>query len=453
LFFDDILLFIAVIILFIAIILLFIAIIILLFSDMFLFNQLFADLPNQSLNHSFTRLLFTLMNPYIKHLCYCLASTVLACSSPKTAIKDEHVTHAHENKSVMVELTQNQVKNNDIQMGSTTEKVLSGVLKVNGTLDVPPQNMVSISAKMGGFVKAIHLLQGTTVRQGQLLAVIENQDFILLQQDYLDAQSRLTFQQAEFERQKQLNTENVNAQKTFQQATSEYNALQAKIKGLEARLSLINLDLNYLKKGNIVNSYNVYATASGVVTAVLVNVGKFVNPQDMLFEISDTSDMSANLMVFEQDIPKIKVGQQVRFTLVNQPEKEYAAKVYLINPQVRQDRSIRVQCRIEGSVAALSPNTFLKALVELDKTSVHALPDEAFIQEEGKDYVFVFKNKTKGMSNYERIEVKKGITESGFTEVTFIDKSLNTDQIITKGAFLLLAQLKNATGGEEGHAH
>ncbi len=395
------------------------------------------------------------MKIYINFLTIAIVTSLLSCGGSKTenGLKDEEAQKVHTEKTV--EITETQMQKNDIQLGKISEKVLSGVLKANGVIDVPPQNLVAVSAKMGGFIRNSDLLQGSPVNIGQPLAVIENQDFIILQQDYLDAQSRLVYQKAEYERQKQLSEENVSAQKIFQQVSAEYNALLAKIKGLEARLSLVNLDLNYLKQGNIVNAYTIYSSVRGIVTTVNVNLGKFVNPQDVLFEITNTEHMHVELTIFEQDIPKVKIGQKIRFNLINQPDKEYTAKVYLINPKVSQDRSIRVHCHIEPEVENLSPNTFLKALIELDEINVKALPDDAFVQVEGKDYIYVLKEKAQGISTFEMVEVQKGIGESGFTEVVLPEKSnIVNQQIVIKGAILLLAQFKNASGAEEeGHAH
>ena len=403
------------------------------------------------------------MKSYINILTIFLITGIFACSKPKQGQTDEKKEGTEEHSEKTLEITETQFKKNGITLCNITEKVLSGLLKVNGVIDVPPQNLLSISAKMGGFIRNTDLLQGSIVKRGQLLAVIENQDFIILQQDYLNALSRLQFLQSEYERQKQLSAENVSALKVYQQVSSDYNALQSQIRGLEARLSLVNLDINNLKKGNIVNTYSIYSSTNGIVTTVNVNLGKFVQPQDVLFEITNIEHLHVELTIFEQDIPKVSIGQNVRFSLINQPEREYFAKVYLINPQVSQDRSIRVHCHIEPEVANLSPNTFLKALIELDETTVQALPDEAFVQEEGKDYVFVFKKKNKEKQGkeeakevyvFEMTEVKKGISEGGYSEVIFPEKSSMTNKkIVGKGAILLLAQLKNASGEEEGHGH
>ncbi|RZK59710.1 MAG: efflux transporter periplasmic adaptor subunit, partial [Hymenobacter sp.] len=76
-----------------------------------------------------------------------------------------------------------------VRLGALTQRPMSGGLKVNGVLDVPPENLVSVSAPLGGFVDRTDLLQGSRVRAGQVLAVIRNPDFVQLQQDYLEARS------------------------------------------------------------------------------------------------------------------------------------------------------------------------------------------------------------------------------------------------------------------------
>src|SRR6188508_935008 len=82
-------------------------------------------------------------------------------------------------------LTSGQYKLAAISLGSVEMRNLSSVLKVNGVIDVPPQNVVSISAPLGGYVKSTGLLPGQAVHKGQVIAIIENTAFIDIQQDYL----------------------------------------------------------------------------------------------------------------------------------------------------------------------------------------------------------------------------------------------------------------------------
>ncbi|WP_280640560.1 efflux RND transporter periplasmic adaptor subunit [Hymenobacter volaticus] len=123
-----------------------------------------------------------------------------------------------------------------IQIGSVSRRALGQGLKVNGVLDVPPDQLASVSAPLGGFVDRTALLQGTRVRKGEVLATIRNPDFAQLQQDYLETRSQLTYAKAEYERQAELYRQEVAPQKNFQRAQAEYQGLQAKAAAQAARL-------------------------------------------------------------------------------------------------------------------------------------------------------------------------------------------------------------------------
>jgi cobalt-zinc-cadmium efflux system membrane fusion protein len=246
-------------------------------------------------------------------------------------------------------------------------------------VEVPPQNLVNLNAKMGGFVKSTDLLPGLRVRKGQVLAQIENQEYIGLQQDYLEGQGRLTYLQAEYQRQQQLSTENVSAQKVFQQVAADYASLQARLKATEARLRLVGADLEQLRQGNLSSTYPLVAPVGGVVTAVNLNLGKAVTAQEVLAQITDPSHLHVVLTVFEPDIPKLREGQALRLTLANQPGRELAARIFLINPQVRPDRSIEVHCHLAAEDASLPPNAYLTAEVEL----AGARPAQRSLRERG----------------------------------------------------------------------
>lgn len=357
-----------------------------------------------------------------------------------------------------VELTSAQYQVAGIQLGKVEQKELSSVLNVNGVLDVPPQNLVTISAKMGGFVKKTDLLQGMRVKKGQLIAVLENQEYVQLQQDYLENKSRLEYLELEYQRQKELNEANVNSAKVLQQTTAEYKAVKARVNGLEEKLALINIYPRQLEDGNISRSVSLYSPIDGYVTVVNVNVGSFVNPTDVMFEIVDTKHMHVELMVFEKDVMKINEGQKVRYVLPNESGKESTATVYLIGRKIGEDKTVRVHAHMDKEDPKQLPGMYVKALIETGNNKVNALPEQAVVQSDGKDYVFIFKGKRKEgneeMNDFQMIEIKTGVTDNGYVEVSFPDEiGVGSTNIVTKGAFSLLSQMKNAEGGEEGHAH
>jgi len=357
---------------------------------------------------------------------------------------------ASQEVSTKVLMTNAQFKNAEIQMVSPEQKIVSNTLKINGMIEVPPQNLVSISIPIGGFVKVQpEILEGTYVKQGQLLSVVENPDFIQFQQDYLDTQSKLEYAAADYKRQTEMREENVNSIKVLQQVTSDYKSLQTRLKSLEQYLKAIGISVAEVKKGNITSSINVSSPINGYVTVVNVNVGKHISPAEVMFEIVNTDHLHVSLNVFEKDLPKLKVGQKVRIQLNNDTE-EYAGSIYLINHKINDDRTVTVHVHFDNKGKTVLPKTFLKAYIETANQAVTALPDNAFIFSEGKDYIFSYLGKVQknGEQAFEMIEVKKGASESGFTEVIPIEnREIKDLKIVAKGAFTLMAKIKNI--GEE----
>jgi cobalt-zinc-cadmium efflux system membrane fusion protein len=388
---------------------------------------------------------------------------LLSCNSKAT---EEPAEEHHDEGENTVELSAAQYKTAGIELGKVEQKQISGTIKVNGMLDVPPQQLVSISVPLGGFLKNTELLQGSRVKKGQVIATIENLEFIQLQQDYLEAKSQFEFSKADYERQQELAKENVSAQKTLQQAKSNYTIWQAKANGLREKLKMININLASLEEGNITNTIYLYAPITGYVTEVNVNIGKFVNPSDILFEIVDTEHLHAELSVFEKDVPKIKVGQKVRFTLANET-KERIATVHLIGREISEDRTIRIHCHIDKEDPQLLPGLYLKAIVETGGALVSALPDEAIIDFQGKKYIFISGEETQNHQEGEKedtqaketeaghhftmIEVQTGNSESGYTEVALPENFNTNAEVVIKGAYSLLSKMKNSE--EEGHGH
>lgn len=343
-----------------------------------------------------------------------------------------------------VSLTKAQYQNAGITIGVVQSRQISKTIKANGILDVPPQQLVSISAPMGGFIKQTDLLQGSAVKKGQVIAVLQNQEYIQLQQEYLETKSQFEYAVAEYERQQTLAKENINAGKTLQMAKANYNTLQSKQNGTAERLKIININPATLNSGNIRSNISIYAPISGYVTAVNVNIGQMVNPSDVMFKIVDTKHLHAELTIFEKDILSIKLGHKVRFTLANEA-KERTATVYLIGREIDQNRAVRVHCHLDEEDRQLLPGMYLKAIVETNGVNVKALPDEAVVTFEGRKYIFLeTKEGNKDEFHFKMLEVATGESDEGYTEVIFPDNFSKELPVVIKGAYSLLSKMKNS---------
>ena len=349
----------------------------------------------------------------IRYIILIAALIFVGCNSDtKTTIEKVDAPH----DASLVRLSEAQYSISGIQLGRIEQKNMNAHIQVNGILDVPPQNLVSISILYGGNILKSEILQGMKVRKGQLLALIRNAEFLTLQQDYLDAKNKLEYLKLDFERETELKQNNISSVKIYQQAKTDYQSQLSRLKSTERKLKMLNIDVDKLTPENITESVSIYSPINGYVIVVNFNMGSYVSPQDVLFQIVDTEHIHAELSVFEKDVVSLSKGMKVRFVLVNDETKERTATVFLINRKIEKDRTVRVHAHLDKEDSQLIPGMYLKAWIETGTTKQNAVLDKALVSTGGKDYIFV-SNGTKKENGeniyvFKMIEVKKGITEN-----------------------------------------
>ena len=394
-------------------------------------------------------------NIHYKTILFSILILVLGCKDKPTNMVEE--THQTENENI-VELTDAQLAQTEIIVGKVEKRKIGHEITVNGVIDVPPQGNISVTVPYGGFLKYTTMLPGSKLKKGQVVATVENPEFIEFQRDYLEALANNEYLKADFERQQTLNDEEVTSAKVFQKAKSNYFINKANVQALESKLRLIGINPSIVKSGKISSVVNVYSPINGIVREVYINTGKYFNPQDVLMDITDASDLHVELKVYEDDIPLIRIGQRIRFRLANAPEKWIEAEVFLIANNVRDDRSITIHGHLKAKNEELLPGMFVNANIEVEALEQYAVPEEAIVRFEGKHYIFkslgIRKEGEQMMSDFEMVEIIKGNEEEGFVAFTFVDKSENVTkiEIVLKDAFTLLAKAKNSEE-EGGHGH
>lgn len=343
-----------------------------------------------------------------------------------------------------VTFTDAQLRNAPIETTELSMQHISTVLKLNGKIDVPPQNLVSVSTPLGGYLKSTRLLPGMKVAKGQVIAVIENPQFVQLQQDYLMAKSKYHFAQLDYNRQNKLNQSQASSDKVMQQAQSEMNSQQILMNSIAQQLKLVNINPAKISAGNIQRSVPVYSTINGFVSKVNVNIGKYVTPSDVLFELINPSDIHLNLKVYEKDLEMLKTGQRiVAYTNVD-PSKKYAGEILLTSKDVDGSGIADVHCHFEKYDPALIPGMYMNAEVETENSFANAIPEESVVDFEGKNFVFV----ETGKQTWKMVPVTLGISENGFIEIlNFAD--FKGKKIVTKNAYTLLMKLKNTSEDDE----
>ena len=372
-----------------------------------------------------------------------LSSCINGDSKPVAEVEEVEILPEN-----IVELRDDQIQLAGIQTGSVEMRSVSSTIKVNGIISVAPQNQATVCMPLGGFIKNTNLLPGNEVKKGQTLAIVENQDFVDIQQNYLEAKNKLVFAEAEYKRHTDLYKDDVYSEKNVQRVTVEYKNLKVLVKSLEQKLFLIGINPDLLSEDNISNQVNLVSPISGFLKAVNVNIGKYVSPTDILFEIVNSDKLFLELTLFEKDADKVAVGQKIKFFINNETDV-HEALISQTGKSVSDDMTFRVYGTVLGSCKNILPGMYVNALIEESDIKVTALPSEAVVSFDDKDYIFVFEKEKKedgnAMTEYLIVEVRKGVSASGYTEITLPEGfDINAARVVIKGAYNLLSAKKNA---------
>lgn len=234
----------------------------------------------------------------------------------------------------------------------------------NGTLAIPPQHRATVTLTMGGSVRSTTLLPGAYVKQGDVLATLENPEFITLQQTYLDSHAQYEYLRTEYLRQQTLSREEASSQKRYQQSRAEYLSMRSRMEAAAAQLSLLGVDTTRLLTSGIAPFLEVKAPISGYAADVQMNVGRHFDVGEPLCEIVDKREMMLRLTAYEKDLPHLMIGDQVEFRVSGMDLQTFHGMVAMIGQQVNsENRSIDVYVRIADRNAQFRPGMYAMARI------------------------------------------------------------------------------------------
>ncbi|MGV8946341.1 MAG: efflux RND transporter periplasmic adaptor subunit [Lutibacter sp.] len=375
------------------------------------------------------------MKKYIINTIYILSIfTLISCGNSKNPENEKEAIETNEN---LIEITEAQFQSSAMELGEILEQNFSEGIKTNGFIDVPPSDRAMVSAIMGGYVKISHLLIGEKVKKGELLLTLENPDFIEIQQNYLEIHERLNYLKSEYERQKTLFNEKITSEKNYLKAESDYKSSLAIYNGLAQKLRLMNINTANVKSGNFTNTIPIYSPIHGSITQVYASVGKFMNESDVLLEIIDDTHKHLELVIFEKDVLKVKAGQPIKFRLPESSEVSYDAEVHLIGTSIdEKNRTVKVHGHMEKELQSFLVGMFVEAEIITNSTQKMALPSAAILEEDGKSYILVLKEKIENHYNFEKVQIAIGNKNEDFVEILDPTELLKNKQVLIKGAFL-----------------
>jgi cobalt-zinc-cadmium efflux system membrane fusion protein len=340
----------------------------------------------------------------------------------------------------IIMLTSDQFNSMNMAWGKLDSSQFSEEITVQGAVRVPVENMQEVTTFYGGYVSGMELLEGQSVKKGEVLFYLENPEFILLQQNYLETKSQLNYLKAEYDRQKTLFGEQIASQKNYLKAEADYQSTRAKTESLKRQLGLLRINAEELQPESIRSKVPIYSPVAGFVTAINVVPGAYIQPRDVAVSLMSKEHLHMELVVFEKDVKRIKKGQVVEVHIPEISSETLIAEVFMVGQSINEARQINVHADLkdESKESMLVPGMFIEAIIHTDPQEGMSIPQMAVIESDDKSYVLVLREKKENGFSLEKIEVQTGKLVNGKIEILAGSKLSATDQILIKGGFNLL---------------
>lgn len=351
-----------------------------------------------------------------------------------------------------IPLSEKQVKAVDLKMGEAQEREMDAMLHVNGSLVLRAQDMGNVSSLMGGIVKNVYVKEGQMVSRGQVVATIENTDVVTLQREYYTAYKESEMARLELDRQKTLALAGAGIKKTLQMSEKNYKVAQANLLGTGRQLQQMGISTKQVAKGKFTTVFPLRAPISGTVSDMQASLGSYADMQTPLMKIRNNHAVECDLNVFEKDIAKVKVGDQVLVSLTNQPGVNVSGRVYGMNQYLNKGtKSVAVHVKLDAKRGAkLFEGMYVSGQIATGRQLCMTLPDKAIVSADGKQYVFALNQQHSkgGTYSFSRHEVTTGVSNNGYTEVALCKHLKKGQKIVTDNAFYL-ASLTGDHGEED----
>jgi len=414
--------------------------------------------------------------------------------------KPKEENHSEEKETSEVALTDDQIKLMGIESEKLTLENISGYIKVNGEVVINPDQESKVGSIIPGRIRKIYVKEGSFVKAGQTMAVIENPQLIDVQVEYINAKNEYEFSKREYERQLKLNSDNIGSKKTLNELESKYKKSLADYKTLEEKLSSYKISKNRFDNiyedtvANLQKYYSISAPISGNIIERNVSVGQYVEPSSDMFHIINTSTVFVDLNVFEQDLPYVSAGQKVILDVSVDPYEVYEGEIVFVN-KVFDDlkRTVKVRVAINNKREKLLPNMFVSAKIYIKQESVLAVPISAIETDGETKYIFVNMGDSKETDAhnhdgevhsedehkeeadhdetehdesvhkeakeqehkngivFKKVIVNIGISDDKFVQIFPLEELKEGEYIVTKGTFYLKSELKKGELGAHEH--
>lgn len=358
-----------------------------------------------------------------------IALTLFSCSA---GTDDADTANAVAEKGDLIVLSPETMKKNGIESGYAESLRMANRINCTGSIEVPPQFLASLHTPVKGFVRSVRAIQGDHLHKGDVIAVLDHPEFARTQRSLLESKARLDFLKKELTRKEALRTEDAISVRELEQIEAEKNAEQATFNALQSELQLSGFNVaKILKDGVIQHSLNIISPFNGYLSRLNINMGKLVQPEDLIAEIVNTEHLHLELHVYAKDIAFVKKDQKIEFHIAG-ADSVSTATVYLISKTIDpQNNTVMVHAHLDDDQQYVA-GTFVNGFILADERLTKVVPLQAIVKEAGKSYVFV-----RSGEGFVKAEVHTGFANETHIEIVKIEGYGKDAELIVKGAYYM----------------
>ena len=401
-----------------------------------------------------TRFLRTFAPTCLAILGVCLAACDSAAAPNAEATAEE--SPAGDTQGT-IHLSPEAVASAGITVGAAEIRPLRTQIETTGSVDFDQRRFAHVSPRVGGRVEAALAEIGDVVRSGQVLARVDSIELGEAIVEYLQAKARAELARETFERERGLFADRISSEQEMLSAQASAREADAALRGAEEHLHLLGISDDHVRGLGYdqprASIYEVRAPFAGTIVERHVTLGEIVEPQSQLFEIADLSRLWVWIDVFERDLARVHLDDDVEIHVDTYPEIGFAGKVVFLGNQIEtESRTARARIEVPNPEGRLRPGMFARVRIsdphaadgKAESVSVLAVPEGA-LQREGNAYlVFV----ALGDGKFESRKVRTGRRGDGFVEI--LDGLSAGEAVAVSGTFVLKSEAsKESLGGEE----
>ncbi len=312
---------------------------------------------------------------------------------------------------------------------------------------IPNENQVAIiSPFIESSVNSVFVNIGEPVKKGDLLTCLASPEIGILRAEYDKAKAELEIEKQNYARKKKLFDEKIISDKAFREAELNQRVAEVNFNYALKKLIALGISEEEIESPPIGHSeavgstIHIYAPIDGVITRRNASIGQKVDHSSRLFEIINVNNVWLEADIFEKELIKISIGQNVRIRVSAYENEAFSGKIFFIASTLNKDtKTIKILVEINNQTGKLKPGMFARAnIVVGQKARALVIPKRAILDDENLQIVFV-----KEETGYHRHKVETGIVSDEYVEIL---SGLNPGSVVvTNGNYQLKSKIKMGT--------